>query len=135
VRYSPSTLTATGCIRLRVVFPLGETKVTNLSNDTVSEILCRKCMLDHSRNRVLRFLLSIINNKYKRLEFIHSVNGYGSKTTEIITKVILPTITSPECQRDAQQYYLFIVFIFAVFCQNNVTCQTNVHQRAKFSSK
>jgi len=33
---------------------------------------------------------------------MHSVNGYGSKTAKIIKKVILATITSPECQRDAE---------------------------------
>jgi len=31
---------------------------------------------------------------------MHSVNGDGSKTAKIIKKVILPTITSPECQRN-----------------------------------
>jgi len=38
----------------------------------------------------------------KKLQFIHSVNGDGSKTAKIIKKVILPTITLPECQRDAE---------------------------------
>ena len=36
------------------------------------------------------------------LQYIHSVNGDGSKTAKIIKKVILPTITLPECQRDAE---------------------------------
>jgi len=34
--------------------------------------------------------------------FFYSVNGDGSKTAKIIKKVILPTITLPECQRDAE---------------------------------
>ena len=42
-----------------------------------------------------------------KLQFIHSVNGDGSKTAKIIKKVILPTVTSPECQRDAEYYHLF----------------------------
>jgi len=29
------------------------------------------------------------------------------KNTKIIKKVILPTITSPECQRDGGKYHLF----------------------------
>jgi len=37
-----------------------------------------------------------------KLQFIHSVNGDGSKTAKIIKKVILPTITLPECHRDAE---------------------------------
>ena len=43
-----------------------------------------------------------ININTKKLQFIHSVNGDGSKTAKIIKKVILPTITLPECQRDAE---------------------------------
>jgi len=40
--------------------------------------------------------------KTKKLQFIHRVNVDRSKTANIIKKVILPTITSPECQRDAE---------------------------------
>jgi len=39
-------------------------------------------------------------HQYQKLQFIHSVNGNGSKTAKINEKVVLPTITSPECQRD-----------------------------------
>jgi len=38
--------------------------------------------------------------------YINSKNGDKSKTAKIIKKVILPTITSPECKRDAEQYHL-----------------------------
>jgi len=37
----------------------------------------------------------------KKLQFIHSVNGDGSKTAKIKKMLILPTITSSECQSDA----------------------------------
>ena len=33
---------------------------------------------------------------------MNSVNGNGSKTAKIIKKVILPAITLPEYQRDAE---------------------------------
>ena len=47
--------------------------------------------------------LVLLSNCYiYKLQFIHSVNGDGSKTAKIIKKVILPTITLPECQRDAE---------------------------------
>jgi len=39
---------------------------------------------------------------HELLQFIHSVNGDGSKTAKIIKKVILPTIILPECQLDAE---------------------------------
>ena len=38
----------------------------------------------------------------KKLKFIHCVNGDGSKPAKIIKKVILPTVTLPECQGDAE---------------------------------
>jgi len=36
------------------------------------------------------------------MQFIHSVNGDGSKTAKIIKKVILHTVTSPESQSEAE---------------------------------
>ena len=32
------------------------------------------------------------------------------KNTKIVTKVILPTITSPECQRDGGKYHFLMIF-------------------------
>jgi len=49
---------------------------------------------------LLTFVLISINTN--KLQFIHCVNGDGSKPQKIIKNVILPSITSPECQRDAQ---------------------------------
>ena len=40
--------------------------------------------------------------KILKTAFIHNVNDDGSKTEKIVKKVIPPTITSPECQRDAE---------------------------------
>ena len=45
------------------------------------------------------------------MQFIHHVNRDGSNIAKIIKKVILPTITSPECQRDDEQYHLFNDFL------------------------
>jgi len=53
--------------------------------------------------RYYAFIYELIQKVFKKLQFIHSVNGYGSKTTKIIKKMILPTITSsPKCQCDTE---------------------------------
>jgi len=45
---------------------------------------------------------SVTYYKYYKQLFIYNVNGDGYKIAKIIKKVILPTITSPESQGDAQ---------------------------------
>ena len=57
-----------------------------------------------SKTTVTHYTILIIKQQILilKLQFIHSVNGDGSKTAKIIKKVILPTITLPECQRDAE---------------------------------
>ena len=44
----------------------------------------------------LVLLLSIYVKK--KLQFIYTVNGDGSKTAKIIKKALLTILTSPECQ-------------------------------------
>jgi len=57
-----------------------------------------------------------------KLQFIHCVNRHASKTAKII-KGILPTITLPTCQHDAEYYHLFM--IFAVFDAWHMTLLLN----------
>ena len=44
----------------------------------------------------------LYRNKYYKLQFIPGANGDGSKTAKVIKEVLLPSITSPGCQRDAE---------------------------------
>ena len=46
-----------------------------------------------------------INTKNCSLSIV--LTATDQKTAKIIKKVILPTITLPECQRDSEQYDLF----------------------------
>jgi len=49
-----------------------------------------------------RLSLAFKYYKYLKVYFIHSVDGDGPKTAQIIKNVILLTITSRECQRIAK---------------------------------
>jgi len=50
---------------------------------------------------------------YAKNQFIHCVNGVGSKTAKIIKNVILPTVTSPDV--NVMLSNITFLMIFAVF--------------------
>jgi len=62
---------------------------------TIDSVTTLHPSIDITRNRKYLELI-------QKLQFIHSVNGDGSKTAKIIKKVILPTIALLEYQRDAE---------------------------------
>jgi len=76
-------------------------KILQICPPYLSDVTTLPC--ENSKKDIFNSIIdTYLEINTKKLQFIHSVNGDKSKTAKNINMVILPTITSPGCQRDAE---------------------------------